>query len=158
MLFIISGIIAALCYSSDSIFGKIALEGFPLNIYFIIVAFIYSIIGIILFIFNYNSFFKYINREITQNNYYYLKYAVIAVLIGTIAGDYLMFYTINKARKINIPIAITLIHLAPIFSIFLVYYWFKQKLNYKVILGIIIVFIGTIITITNANEKNEYFL
>ena len=105
MIFIISGILAALCYSSDSIFGKIALEGIPLNIYFIIVAFIYTIIGIILLLFNYNDFFKYLKKE-KDNNYYYLKYAIIAVLIGTILGDYLMFYTINKSNTINLPIAI----------------------------------------------------
>jgi drug/metabolite transporter (DMT)-like permease len=150
MLFIISGLLAALCYSSDSIFGKIALEGLPLNIYFIIVAFVYTIIGLILLLFNYNNFIIHIKKE-SENNYYYLKYAIIAVLIGTILGDYLMFYTINKSKKINLPIAITLIHLAPIFSVFLVYLYFKQKLNYKALFGIIIVFIGTLITINNIN-------
>ena len=83
------------------------------------------------------------------NNYYYLKYAIIAVIIGTILGDYLMFYTINKSKKINLPIAISLIHLAPIFSIFLVYIWYKQLLNFKALFGIILVFIGTLITIYN---------
>ena len=151
MIFIISGILAALCYSSDSIFGKIALDGLPLNIYFIIVSFIYTIIGLILFFFNYNDFFKYLKRE-EENNYYYLKYAIIAVLIGTIAGDYLMFYTINKSKKINIPIAITLIHLAPIFSVFLVYFWFKQQLNFRALFGIILVFIGTLITVHNIHH------
>lgn len=148
MLFILSGLLAAFCYSSDSIFGKIALDGLPLNIYFIIVAFLYTIIGLILLIFNYNDFIIHIKNEYT-NNYYYLKYAIIAVLIGTILGDYLMFYTINKSKKVNLPIAITLIHLAPIFSVFLVYLYFKQKLNYKALFGIIIVFIGTLITINN---------
>ena len=151
MIFIISGILAALCYSSDSIFGKIALDGLPLNIYFIIVSFIYTIIGLILFFFNYNDFFKYLKRE-EKNNYYYLKYAIIAVLIGTIAGDYLMFYTINKSQKINLPIAITLIHLAPIFSVFLVYFWFKQQLNFRALFGIILVFIGTLITVHNIDH------
>ena len=148
MLFILSGLLAALCYSSDSIFGKIALDGLPINIFFIIVAFVYTIIGIILLLFNYNNFIIHIKKE-SENNYYYLKYAIIAVLIGTILGDYLMFYTINKSKKINLPIAITLIHLAPIFSVFLVYLYFKQKLNYKALTGIIIVFIGTLITINN---------
>ena len=148
MLFILSGLLAALCYSSDSIFGKIALEGLPLNIFFIIVAFVYTIIGIILLLINYNNFIIHIKKE-SENNYYYLKYAIIAVLIGTILGDYLMFYTINKSKKINLPIAITLIHLAPIFSVFLVYLYFKQKLNYNALTGIIIVFIGTLITINN---------
>jgi len=150
MIFIISGLLAAFCYSTDSIFGKIALEGLPLNIYFIIVSFIYTIIGIILFYFNYNDFFKYLNKE-KDNNYYYLKIAIIAVVIGTILGDYLMFYTINKSKKINLPIAITLIHLAPIFSVFLVYFYFKQQLNYNALFGIILVFIGTLITISNTN-------
>ena len=151
MIYIFSGILSALAYSSDSIFGKIALDGLPLNIYFIIVSFIYTIIGLIIFFFNYNDFFKYLKRE-EKNNYYYLKYAIIAVLIGTIAGDYLMFYTINKSKKINLPIAITLIHLAPIFSVFLVYFWFKQQLNFRALFGIILVFIGTLITIHNIHH------
>lgn len=144
MIYIISGILAAIAYSSDSIFGKIALEGMPLNIYFIIVAFIYMIVGIILTIIHKNEVIEYFANS---NNYYYLKYAIIAVIIGTIAGDYLMFYTIEKSSKANLPIAIALIHLAPIFSLFLVYLWFKKRLNYKSIIGIIMVFIGTLIAI-----------
>ena len=128
MLFIISGLLSALAYSSDSIFGKIALDGMPLNIYFIIVAFIYTIVGIILTIINRNELITYFSNS---DNYHYLKIAFIAVIIGTILGDYLMFYTINKSSKINLPIAISLIHLAPIFSLFLVYFYFKKKLNYK---------------------------
>jgi len=155
MIYIISGILSALAYSSDSIFGKIALEGMPLNIYFIIVSFIYTIIGIILTLINRKEIIIYIKKE-KENNYYYLKYAIIAVIIGTIIGDYLMFYTINKSSKTNLPIAIVLIHLAPIFSLFLVYFYFKRKLHIGSIFGIFIVFIGTLIAIyySNINEKN----
>ena len=84
-------------------------------------------------------------------SYYYLKFALIAAIIGTIVGDYLMFYTINKSSQVNLPIAITLIHLAPIFSLFLVYFYFKKNLNYKSIFGIILVFIGTLIAIYFSN-------
>lgn len=146
MIFIISGILAALAYSSDSIFGKVALEGFPLNIYFIIVAFIYSIVGLLLFLLNYNQVVFYLERE-KNNDYYYLKFAILAVIVGTILGDYLMFYTIDKSSEANLPIAISLIHLAPIFSLFLVYFYFKKRLNIGSIIGIILVFIGTIIAI-----------
>jgi drug/metabolite transporter (DMT)-like permease len=146
MIFIISGLLSALAYSSDSIFGKIALDGLPLNIYFIIISFIYTIIGIILTFFNYKNIIKYFYKE-KENNFYYFKYAIIAAIIGTILGDYLMFYTINKSSKINLPIAITLIHLAPIFSLFLVYFYFKKKLNIGSVFGIFLVFIGTLIAI-----------
>lgn len=151
MIYIISGICAAIAYSTDSIFGKIALEGLPLNIYFIIVAFVYAIVGIILSIINRNEIYKYIEKE-KANNFYYLKYAILAVVIGTILGDYLMFYTINKSSKTNLPIAITLIHLAPIFSLFLVYFWFKKRLNITAIFGICLVFIGTLIALLNTYE------
>jgi drug/metabolite transporter (DMT)-like permease len=146
MIFIISGILSALAYSSDSIFGKIALEGLPLNIYFIIVSFIYAIVGIILFLFNFKDVSTYLRRE-KENNYYYLKFAIIAVIVGTILGDYLMFYTINKSTKANLPIAISLIHLAPIFSLFLVFFYFKKKISFGSIFGIFLVFIGTLIAI-----------
>jgi len=151
MIYILSGILAALAYSSDSIFGKIALEGMPLNIYFIIVAFIYTIVGIILTITHKNDVIEYFGNP---DNYYYLKYAIIAVIVGTIMGDYLMFYTIGKSSKVNLPIAITLIHLAPIFSLFLVYFYFKKQLNMKSIIGIIMAFIGTLIAIYFSNGKS----
>lgn len=150
MIYIISGILSALAYSTDSIFGKIALEGMPLNIYFIIVSFIYMIVGITLSIIHKNQVIEYFNNI---DNYYYLKYAIIAVIIGTITGDYLMFYTIGKSTEVNLPIAIALIHLAPIFSLVLVYFYFKKKLNWKSILGIILVFIGTLIAIYFSNHQ-----
>jgi transporter family protein len=150
MIYIISGILSALAYSTDRIFGKIALEGMPLNIYFIIVSFIYMIVGITLSIIHKNQVIEYFNNT---DNYYYLKYAIIAVIIGTITGDYLMFYTIGKSTEVNLPIAIALIHLAPIFSLVLVYFYFKKKLNWKSILGIILVFIGTLIAIYFSNHQ-----
>jgi drug/metabolite transporter (DMT)-like permease len=150
MIFIISGLLSALAYSTDSIFGKIALDGMPLNIYFIIVAFIYTLVGITLTIVNRNAVINYFQNK---ENYYYLKYAIVAVVIGTILGDYLMFYTINKSSKVNLPIAISLIHLAPIFSLFLVYFYFKKKLNFMSIFGIVLVFIGTLIAIYFSNNN-----
>lgn len=144
MIYIISGLLSALAYSSDSIFGKIALSGMPLNIYFIFVSFIYTIIGTILSIIHKKELITYLQ---TPSNLYFIKFAIIAVIIGTIAGDYLMFYTINKSSKTNLPIAISLIHLAPIFSLFLVYLIFNKKLNIGSVIGIFIVFIGTIIAI-----------
>lgn len=152
MIYVISGICAALAYSTDSIFGKIALEGLPLNIYFIIVAFVYSIVGIVLAIIHRNDIYKYLKKE-NVNNYYYLKYAILAVVIGTILGDYLMFYTIDKSSEVTLPIAISLIHLAPIFSLFLVYFWFKKQMNIKAIFGIILVFIGTLIALYYSNNN-----
>jgi drug/metabolite transporter (DMT)-like permease len=150
MIFIISGLLSALAYSTDSIFGKIALDGMPLNIYFIIVAFVYTLVGITLTIINRNTVIDYFKNK---ENYYYLKYAIVAVVIGTILGDYLMFYTINKSSKVNLPIAISLIHLAPIFSLFLVYFYFKKRLNFMSIFGIVLVFIGTLIAIYFSNNN-----
>jgi len=150
MIFIISGLLSALAYSTDSIFGKIALDGMPLNIYFIIVAFIYTLVGITLTIINRNTVIDYFKNK---ENYYYLKYAIVAVVIGTILGDYLMFYTINKSSKVNLPIAISLLHLAPIFSLFLVYFYFKKRLNFMSIFGIVLVFIGTLIAIYFSNNN-----
>ncbi len=106
------------------------------------------LIGIILSIFYRNDLITYIKNP---NNHYYLKYAIIAVIIGTILGDYLMFYTIHKSSKTNLPIAITLIHLAPIFSLFLVYLYWKKRIHIGSIIGIILVFIGTIIAIYFSN-------
>jgi len=150
MIFIISGLLSALAYSTDSIFGKIALDGMPLNIYFIIVAFVYTLVGITLTIVNRNKVIDYFQNK---ENYYYLKFAIVAVVIGTILGDYLMFYTINKSSKVNLPIAISLIHLAPIFSLFLVYFYFKKRLNFMSIFGIVLVFIGTLIAIYFSNNN-----
>jgi len=148
MIYIFSGILSAFAYSTDSIFGKIALSGMPLNIYFIFVSFIYTLIGIILSIIHKKELNEYIKNF---SNFYYIKYAIIAIIIRTITGDYLMFYTIDKSSKSNIPIAISLIHLAPIFSLFLVLFILK-KIHLGSIIGIFLVFIGTIIAIYFSNN------
>jgi hypothetical protein len=65
-----------------------------------------------------------------------MKFAII----GTILGDYLMFYTINKSSKINLPIA--LIHLAPFF------HYFNKKIKMGAIFGIY----------WNFNSNNLFYL
>lgn len=148
MIFILSGILSALAYSSDTIFGKIALDGMPLYIYFIFVSFIYTLVGIGLFLYHRKELITFIKNK---NNKITISYAIIAVIIGTIMGDYLMFYTINASSKKNLPIALTLIHLAPIFSIFLVYLKYNEKLSNGSIFGIILTFIGILITLYNSD-------
>ena len=150
MIFVLSGILSALAYSSDSIFGKIALEGMPLNLYFIFVSFIYTIIGLCLLFYHKNELVTFVKNK---NNNRTIIYAIIAVVIGTILGDYLMFYTINASSERNLPIALTLIHIAPIFSIVLVYLKYKQRLSIGSIIGILITFIGVMVTIFYSDVK-----
>jgi hypothetical protein len=54
---------------------------------------------------------------------------------------------ISKNCQINLPIIVAIIHSAPILSIILIYLTYKEKLDYRAIMGIII-------AITYSNNKN----
>ena len=70
-----------------------------------------------------------------------IKTIIIAILIGTLLADNLMWYSIKLSSKKNLPIIITLIHSVPILSFIIVY------LFYRAVIGIIISVIGSSIAV-----------
>jgi hypothetical protein len=75
---------------------------------------------LLLYIYIFNN--KIINNYIfDKKNSKNIFYAIIAILIGTLLADNLMWYSIKLSSKKNLPIIITLIHSVPILSLILVY-------------------------------------
>ena len=68
-------------------------------------------------------------------------------------GDIFMWLAIKSSSNKNLPLTVSIIHTVPVFSLLLVWLVYKEKLNYKVILGIFLTIIGVIITIF-FNENN----
>ena len=146
MIYIIP-FLSSLFYSSDVIWAKIALDQMPI----FILSIIYAILSVIIYLINP----IYINNYITdKNNKKNIYYAVIAIVIGTIIADILMWYSIQKTQKKYLPIVISIIHSSPILSLILLYLVYKEKLDYRSIIGIIIAVIGTIIAVIYNDKKN----
>jgi uncharacterized membrane protein len=144
MLFIIYALLASIAYSTDVIFGKLALDNMNIIIFTFFIGLCYTFLSFIIYIFNYNKINSYL---INKNNYYYIFYAIIAIFIGTIFADICMWYAINNSSKKLLPITVSIIHTVPVFSLLLVYFIFKESLNYKQIFGILLTIIGVIITV-----------
>ena len=149
MLYIIYALLSSIAYSSDVIFGKMALEEMPMSIFVFILSFLYFILGIILYIWKRNEINDYIKKP---DNYKNIFYAVIAIIIGTILADIFMWYAIKLSSRRKLPIAIALIHTAPILSLFFVYLFYGEILDYRSIMGIIISVIGCGIAIYYSNN------
>ena len=154
-MYILYAILSALSNSSDVILGKLTLEKMPITIFIFILSFLYIIIGLLLYIYKSNEINKYLSNS---NNYVSLLYSILAISIGTILADFLVWHSINLSNRKDLPITMSIIHLSPIFSLILVYLFYGERLHYKSILGIIISVIGCGIAIYYSNTNIKVLL
>lgn len=138
-MYIITSILSSIMYSSDVIFGKLALEEMPIFIFVFILSISYGLLGILLYIYNPIIINKYIKDKKNTKN---ILYSILAIIIGTFCGDFLMWYSIKNSSRINLPIAMAIIHTVPIFSLFLVYIIYKKNIDYRSIIGIVLSVLG----------------
>ena len=104
-----------------------------------------------IYIFNNKIINNYIFDKKNSKNIFY---AIIAILIGTLLADNLMWYSIKLSSKKNLPIIITLIHSVPILSLILVYLFYNIILDYRAVIGIIISVIGCSIAVYYSEKNN----
>jgi len=123
----------------------------PIFIFVFILSIIYAILSVIIYLQNPILINNYITDKNNKKNIFY---AVIAIVIGTIIADILMWYSIQKTQKKYLPIVISIIHSSPILSLILLYLVYNEKLDYRSIIGIIIAVIGIIIAIIYSDKKN----
>jgi len=152
MLYIITSFLSSVMYSSDVIFGKLALEEMPFYIFVFILSLLYAILGIILYLYNPHVINNYIKNKNNRKN---IIYSIIAIILGTILADIFMWYSIKISSRKNLPITITIIHTAPILSLILVYFVYKEHIDYRAIIGIVISVIGCIIAILYSDLKKD---
>jgi drug/metabolite transporter (DMT)-like permease len=144
MLFILPALGASLAYSSDVIFGKLALEEMPMYLFIFILAMCYLVLAIGMFILKPKEITSYFNQKANLKP---TCYAVIAIILGTVLADILMWYALKVSSRKQLPIAIALVHTAPLISLLLVFVFFKQYLNWKSIAGVILTVVGCAIAI-----------
>jgi drug/metabolite transporter (DMT)-like permease len=131
-------------YSTDVIFGKLALEEMPLFIFVFILSLSYGLLGILLYIYNPIIINNYIKDK---KNTKYILYSILAIIVGTFCGDFLRWYSLKNSSRINLPIVMAIIHTVPIFSLFLVYIIYKKNMDYRSIIGIVLSVLGCAIAI-----------
>ena len=143
-------LISAMAYGSDAIFGKLALNDMPFFIFIFMLSLIYLILGVILFLFNYDYIISYFANV---KDYSTIGYSIFAIIFGTIIADILMWKSIQKSQTSQLPITIAIIHTAPVFALLFVTFYFKTYLNWKALFGFGLVVIGTIIMIFNSGDS-----
>lgn len=130
---------SAAAYSTDVVLAKLALDEMPMFMFLFILSGIYLFLGIIILVWKgreIRAFFQ--NKQKTQ----FIGVAIFGVLIGTLLADTLMWAAIQKSKKSNLPLTITLIHTTPIFSLFLVMWYYKVGINLHSILGLLLAVTG----------------
>jgi hypothetical protein len=149
LYYIVAALLSAIAYGSDVIFGKFALDDMPFFIFMFILAFIYFLIALFMFIFNYNYIIDYFYKI---KNYSSLYWSIIAIILGTIIADILMWKAIQLSNYSELSTTITLIHMAPVFGLIFIAVVYKYYLNYKALFGFFLVIVGLIIMIFNSNK------
>jgi drug/metabolite transporter (DMT)-like permease len=148
-MFFISAFGSAIAYGTDAIFGKLALNDMPLEIFIFLLAVVYSFIAVGMFVIYRKSIYAYfVNNEHLPA----VAWAVVAIIVGTVIADILMWKAINLSKTWQLPITVAIIHTAPIFSLVFVILYYKQSINIKAIAGICLTVIGCALMIINSGE------
>lgn len=149
-MFFVLALLSALAYGTDVIFGKVALNEMPMIIFIFLLAFIYSIIAIIIFIIYNKKIISYVKSGTNTKS---ILFASFAIIVGTIIADFLMWKSIQMSKTFQLPLTVTIIHLAPVFSLIFVIIFYKESVNHKALFGMLLVIIGAVIMIYNSNTK-----
>lgn len=136
---ILASLGASLAYSTDVLFGKMALEEMPMFVFVFILALCYTVLAMIMFLVKPDVLKQYLTEK---KNIKPISLAVIAVIVGTIVADVLMWFAVKKSSRKHLPLAIAIIHTAPILSLILVCTFYKECLNWKANLGIVLMVLG----------------
>jgi len=122
----------------------ISLTKYDTNFFLLLTGIFIGIICTLIIFFNKNKFVKHINN--CDN---FLLFLLIFFSIALILNNYVMFNALRISP--NIGYTHTIINLNVILSLIGGYLLFKQKINYKVLIGIIFALIGFTIIGFNSN-------
>lgn len=136
---LLASLAASFAYSTDVLFGKMALDEMPMYLFIFVVSCCYMVLALIMFIWKP----KYISNYVSERkNHKAILYAIIAIIIGTLIGDALMWYAVKTSSRAHLPLAIAVIHTAPILSLILVCMFYKECMNWKANFGIVLMVVG----------------
>lgn len=144
MLEYIWALASSLAYSSDVVWGKMALDEMPMYVFVFLLAACYTVVGITMLALSPRSITGYISNK---KNLRFLGLAIVAIVIGTLLADVLMWYAIKVSPKRSLPAVVTLIHTAPIFSLVLVWMVYNEAIDWRAVMGIVMAVAGCILTV-----------
>lgn len=147
MLSYATALLCALAYASDAVIGKLALEEMSTYAFVFVLCVCYTVLGIGMLVYDRRRIVPYLGRTRMRT----IVLAVIAIVLGTIIADILMWYTISVSSRKNMSITISLIHTTPVFAMLLLVIFFKSRPNWKAIAGMMMTFVGCIVAIVNSD-------
>jgi drug/metabolite transporter (DMT)-like permease len=144
MWYVIPAILSSVAYSSDVIFAKLALDAMSTYVFVFILAVCYSILAI--------GMIAWRPREITlfltdASNRSTIALAILAIVVGTMAADVLMWIAIKAANKQQLPAAMALVHTTPVIALLLVWMVYRESVDWRAACGVFLTVIGCIIAL-----------
>lgn len=137
-------LMSSLAYSSDVLWGKMALDEMPMYIFTFLLAACYTVVGIVMYMFDPGAISRYMTAAANKR---FIGFAIAAIVIGTILADIFMWYSIKIAPTRSLPAVVTIVHTAPIFSLLLVYLFYKESIHWKAVAGIFMAVVGCMLTV-----------
>lgn len=137
-------LLSSLAYSSDVLWGKMALDEMPMYIFTFLLAACYAVVGVAMYMFRPGDISSYLAKAANRR---FVGFAVAAIVVGTILADIFMWYAIKVSPTRTLPAVVTLVHTAPIFSLLLVYLFYKESIPWKAVVGILMAVAGCMLTV-----------
>jgi drug/metabolite transporter (DMT)-like permease len=144
MLFVMPSLLAAMAYSSDVIFGKMALDSMPLFVFVAIICIMYTITGVLMLAWDHGMIVRYFAQPTNRRN---IAMAMGAITVGTVLADVSAWYAYKLAKHHQLPVVGMLISIAPLMSLLLVALFYGVRFRWQVIIGMLMAVTGICIAL-----------
>ena len=140
----IPAVLSSAAYSSDVIFGKLALDKMPTHVFIFLLSACYAALAVGMVAWRPREIASYLADASNRSS---IALAVVAVVVGTMLADVLMWMAIKAASKPQLPAALALIHTTPVLSLLLVWLVYKATIDWRAACGVLLTVVGCIVTL-----------
>ena len=149
--FVLPSLVAALGWGISPFFEKIIVKNTDFQTCFVFKGLITGIFGLILFLMNAKHFLKIREKyEVIKNRKVSLLYlSVIAVIFSYIIGNVAYLFALGENKNATLLVPLVSYVMPLIFMTLISYFVTHEKINMRMIIGMIITILGIIYTLMN---------
>ena len=152
--FVLPSLVAAIGWGIAPFFEKIAVKNTDFQTVLVFKGIFYGIFGLILFLTNAKHFLKIKDKyEVIKNKKIPLIYiSLISVIFSYIFGNLAYLFALGKNNNSTILVPLVSYVMPLIFMTIISYFVTNEKINLKMLIGIIITIFGIIFTLLNTEN------
>ena len=144
MWYAIPAILSSAAYSSDVIFGKLALDAMPTHVFIFLLSVCYAVLAAAMLAWRPGAIVAFLADAANRTT---IALAVVAVVVGTMVADVLMWVAIKDATRQQLPAALALIHTTPVLALLLVWAVYGTAVDWRAACGVLVTVAGCIATL-----------